>query len=86
MNNKHKLQRLLKFLCTLMCVWMLQGCTSSTKPSAVASIPANLVEPCPALSPLNGSTGADILPWAVGVVGKYNDCARRHSALVKAIQ
>ncbi|WP_100153075.1 Rz1-like lysis system protein LysC [Snodgrassella alvi] len=85
MNDKHKLQRLLKFLFILTCVWTLQGCASSTKPSAVASIPANLTEPCPALSPLNGATGADILPWAVGVVGKYNDCARRHSALVKAI-
>uniref|UniRef100_UPI003F8D34A1 Rz1-like lysis system protein LysC n=1 Tax=Snodgrassella alvi TaxID=1196083 RepID=UPI003F8D34A1 len=86
MNDKCKSQKLLGCLCTLMSVWILQGCASSTKPLAAVNVPANLTEPCPALSPLNGSTGADILPWAVGVVEKYNECARRHSALVKAIQ
>uniref|UniRef100_UPI003FA3B20C Rz1-like lysis system protein LysC n=1 Tax=Snodgrassella alvi TaxID=1196083 RepID=UPI003FA3B20C len=86
MNVKRRLQKLLGCLSILMFVWTLPGCTSSTKQSAVVSLPANLTAPCPELSPLNGTTGADVLPWAVGVVDKYNDCARRHSALVNAIK
>jgi len=52
----------------------------------IVNVPANLTAPCAALQPLDSSTGAAILPWAVGVVEKYNDCAQRHSALVNAIK
>lgn len=68
-----------------MCVLTLQACSSSIKPSTSVSIPANLTAPCPALENLNGSSGQDILPWAMAVVGRYNDCAQRHEALVNAV-
>lgn len=65
---------------------MIQACSSSIQPLQIVNVPANLTAPCAALQPLDSSTGAAILPWAVGVVEKYNDCARRQGALVKAIQ
>lgn len=61
------------------------ACTSSTAPLPTASKPpADLAQPCPALQPLGGVTGAEVLPWALGVVHQYNDCKARHGALVKA--
>lgn len=68
-----------------MCVLMLQACSLSTKPSTSVNIPANLIVPCPALENLNGSSGQDVLPWAMAVVGRYNDCAQRHEALVNTL-
>ena len=48
--------------------------------------PADLTQPCPPLSPLAGTTGADILPWAVQTVYLYKDCAARHDALVSVFK
>ena len=46
--------------------------------------PPDLAQPCPPLQPLAGGNGADVLPWALGVVHAYNDCRARHKALVAA--
>lgn len=59
----------------------MTGCSKSTvlyKPV----IPANLLEPCPKFSYLEGGKGKDALLWAIDTVAKGNDCAARHSALV----
>ena len=53
-------------------------------PSASAKLPADLAQPCPKLPELADTTGAVVLPWAVAVVGMYNDCAQRHDAAVKS--
>ena len=63
----------------------LTACASSTPPSAVKP-PADLTQPCLPLSPLSGTTGADILPWAVQTVHLYKDCAARHDALARAVE
>ncbi|WEI20250.1 hypothetical protein PY247_11380 [Acinetobacter proteolyticus] len=47
-------------------------------------IPANLLEPCPKFSYLEGGTGKDALLWAVDTVAKGNECAARHAALAEA--
>ena len=86
MNVKNKFPRSLKYLFMATTVLMLQACSSSTQPLQIVNVPAILTAPCAALQPLDSSTGAAILPWAVGVVEKYNDCAQRHSALVNAIK
>ncbi|MCQ1047371.1 hypothetical protein ACLD0I_11915 [Acinetobacter baumannii] len=49
-------------------------------------IPANLLQPCPELNELAGTTGKDWMIWAVPTVAKYNDCKARHGAIVKALE
>ncbi|MDM8400642.1 hypothetical protein M8M17_20130 [Acinetobacter baumannii] len=64
---------------------MMTGCTKSTallKPV----IPANLMQPCPNLNEIEGTTGKDLMIWSVDTVAKYNDCKARHSAIVKALE
>ena len=64
---------------------MLTACANSTVPSAPNKPPADLAQSCPALQPLTGTTGAQILPWALQTVHLYNDCKARHEALVQAM-
>ncbi|HEM6635633.1 TPA: hypothetical protein U2H88_003519 [Acinetobacter nosocomialis] len=49
-------------------------------------IPANLIQPCPNLNELAGTTGKDLMIWSVDTVAKYNDCKTRHIAIVKALE
>lgn len=63
----------------------LTACANSTTPSA-AKPPADLTQPCAKLQHLAGTTGADILPWAVQTVHLYKDCAARHDALVSVFK
>ncbi|HHP8277981.1 TPA: hypothetical protein ACSIXJ_002833 [Acinetobacter baumannii] len=49
-------------------------------------IPANLIQPCPNLNEIKGTTGKDLMIWSVDTVAKYNDCKARHAALVDASQ
>lgn len=62
----------------------MTACSSSTKQLTVIDPPADLVQPCGKLPELSGTTGKLVLPWVTSVVDKYNDCAKRHDALVKA--
>ncbi|EMK0759322.1 hypothetical protein [Acinetobacter baumannii] len=55
---------------------------NSLKPA----IPANLIQPCPNLSEIKGTTGKDLMIWSVDTVAKYNDCKARHGALVNALE
>lgn len=48
-------------------------------------IPANLIQPCPNLNELAGTTGKDWMIWSVDTVSKYNDCKARHGGVVKAL-
>ncbi|WP_435369936.1 Rz1-like lysis system protein LysC [Acinetobacter baumannii] len=64
---------------------ILTGCTRSTTLSKPV-IPANLMQPCPNLNEIEGTTGKDLMIWSVDTVAKYNDCKARHSALVDAAQ
>lgn len=61
------------------------GCTNLIVPSKANKLPADLIQPCPQLQELTGTTGKHILPWAVQTVHTYNDCKARHEALVKAV-
>ncbi|WP_425551386.1 Rz1-like lysis system protein LysC [Acinetobacter proteolyticus] len=63
----------------------MTACSRSTVLSKPV-IPANLLEPCPTFSYLEGGTGKDALLWAVDTVAKGNECAARHSALVDAYE
>lgn len=56
------------------------------KQLVAVSISANLSVPYTALNPLNMSIDADILSWAVEVVGRYNDCANLYSIVIKTVQ
>ncbi|WHR58397.1 hypothetical protein PGW89_02795 [Acinetobacter haemolyticus] len=60
------------------------GCQKSTvllKPT----VPANLIQPCPALNQIESGTGKDALLWAVDTVAKYNECDARHAALAESL-
>lgn len=65
---------------------MSGGCTSLTVPLKTNKLPADLVQPCPQLQELTGTTGKVILPWALQTVSQYNDCKQRHEALIRAIK
>ena len=64
---------------------MMMGCQKSTVLSKPV-IPANLLQPCPALNQIERGNGKDVLLWAVDTVAKYNECDARHAALVKVIE
>ncbi|HHP8278237.1 TPA: hypothetical protein ACSIU2_003172 [Acinetobacter baumannii] len=49
-------------------------------------IPANLIQPCPNLNEIEGTTGKNLMIWSVDTVAKYNDCKARHGAIVKALE
>ncbi len=66
-------------------VLMMTGCSNSMN-SLKPVIPANLIQPCPNLNELAGTTGKDLMIWSVDTVAKYNDCKARHGALVKALE
>ncbi|HHP6995467.1 hypothetical protein [Acinetobacter baumannii] len=61
------------------------ACSNSTTLSKPV-IPANLIQPCPNLNELAGTTGKDLIIWSVDTVAKYNDCKARHGALVKTLE
>ncbi|OTL80457.1 hypothetical protein B9X62_18235 [Acinetobacter pittii] len=64
---------------------MMTGCTKSTallKPA----IPANLLQLCPNLNEVEGTTGKDLMVWSIDTVAKYNDCKARHAALTRALE
>ena len=64
---------------------MLMACASSTPPSrAISPPPADLAQPCEPLAPLADGIAATVLRWAVATVEQYQDCQRRHGALVRA--
>ncbi|WP_311964662.1 hypothetical protein, partial [Acinetobacter baumannii] len=66
-------------------VLTMLGCSNSMN-SLKPVIPANLIQPCPNLNELAGTTGKDLMIWSVDTVAKYNDCKARHGALVKALE
>jgi hypothetical protein len=66
---------------------MLTGCATSTPPQLAAPpIPASLMQPCPPLVPLTGTTGADVARTMVNWGKAYNACADGKSALVNALK
>lgn len=68
-------------------VLMLTACASPMPPSPVRPpLPPLLLQPCPPLSPLQGTTGADVLRKLVEVGEAYHDCAVSKDALIKAAQ
>jgi hypothetical protein len=65
------------------------GCASSMPPSLAPlpqrpPIPQSLLQPCQPLSPLAGTTGADVIQKFVEVGQMYNECADGKAALIKA--
>tara|TARA_R110002020_G_scaffold48613_1_gene138439 strand:- start:621 stop:803 length:183 start_codon:yes stop_codon:yes gene_type:complete len=54
-------------------------------PQPVNNLPADLIQPCPDLRQLSGTTGKEVTLWAVDTANKYTDCKARHSALVEAV-
>lgn len=43
------------------------------------------MQPCTNLNELTGTTGKDLMLWAVDTVAKYNDCKARHGGIIKAL-
>jgi hypothetical protein len=72
--------------CIAMSAWMMTACASSTAHLPAAPIPANLLQPCPPLEPLEGKTGADVLRKLVEIGEAYNGCADGKAALIKAVR
>lgn len=64
---------------------MMMGCQKSIVLSKPV-IPANLLQPCPALNQIERGTGKEVMLWAVDTVAKYNECDAKHAALVKALE
>ena len=63
---------------------MLMACASSTKQLQASPPPPDLAQPCEPLPPLADGIAATVLRWAVATVEQYQDCQRRHGALVRA--
>ncbi|WP_445304385.1 hypothetical protein [Nitrosovibrio sp. Nv4] len=49
-------------------------------------MPANLLSPCPPLTPLENKTGAAIVRKFVEVGELYNNCAMGKAALIEAVK
>lgn len=65
----------------------MTACASPMPPSPVRPpLSQLLLQPCPPLSPLQGTTGADVLRKLVEVGEAYHDCASSKDALAKAAQ
>nr|WP_247142057.1 hypothetical protein [Acinetobacter nosocomialis] len=62
----------------------MTGCSKSTILSKPV-IPANLMQPCPNLNELTGTTGKGWMLWSIDTVAKYNDCKARHGGIIKAL-
>lgn len=71
-----------KLFCLVMLT--LTACTRVTVPYLAHEPPADLTQPCPALQPLAGMTGADMTRWIIETAHLYADCKARHEALVEA--
>lgn len=71
-----------KLFCLVMLT--LTACTRITVPYLAHEPPADLTQPCPALQPLAGMTGADMTRWIIETAHLYADCKARHEALVEA--
>lgn len=65
---------------------LLTACGNLTVPYKENKLPVQLTQPCSDLTLLDGTTGREILPWAVQTVYQYHDCKARHAALVNAVQ
>ena len=65
---------------------MMMGCQRLIVPQVTNSLPADLMQPCPELRLLTGTTGQDIVLWSIDTANKYQDCKARHSALVDAVK
>ena len=65
---------------------MMTGCATQTPRSPAAPVPANLLQPCQQLAPLEGKTGADVLRKLVEVGEAYSECADGKAALVRAVR
>ena len=61
---------------------MTTACTPSTRLFKV-EVPANLMQPCPQLQELSGTTGKDWMKWGVDTVDKYNQCAMQVDAWIE---
>lgn len=62
----------------------LVSCASSPPQLPATTIPANLRQPCPALSPPDDGSAGAVLRWAVATVKAYQVCAGRHLETVEA--
>ena len=71
-------------LCICSSALMMTACASSTAKSDAKPIPANLASSCPDLEPLAGTTGKQVVPWAVLTVRQYQDCQDKVKGLQEA--
>ena len=68
---------------------LASACSMTPSPMAKVErppIPANLITPCPSLSPLLEATFPMLAGKIVDVSGKYYECKAKHEALVKAVE
>ena len=79
-----KCKKLLIALCICSSALMTTGCASSTGKFDAKPIPANLASSCPDLEPLAGTTGKEVVPWAVLTVRQYQDCQDKVKGLQEA--
>jgi hypothetical protein len=73
-------------LCISASAWMMTGCATSTPRSPAAPVPANMLQLCPSLAPLEGKTGADVLRKLLEVGEAYAECADGKAALICAVR
>ena len=78
--------RSLIVLSILTCVLIVMGCTSPTPSSnliipTVTPLPASLSTDCEKLTPLEGTTGKDLLSWNINNIPKAKECEWKHAAV-----
>lgn len=74
-------------LCISISALTMTGCATPTAPSeGRAPLPESLTRPCEKLEPLDNGTGGAVLKKLIEVSERYYECARRHKALVDAVQ
>lgn len=64
----------------------LGGCAQPMIPPAPPPLPADLVQACPDLTPIEDGTAAAVLRKLVEASQAYYDCQARHAGLVEAVQ
>lgn len=76
------MQNYIKTMLGTCCLVILSGCASM--PAAKVEIPASLLQQCPELNKLEGTTGADLLKNIVSNAQLYHTCADAHAKLIEA--
>jgi len=69
----------------ILCAALLTGCATKLPPAKV-EIPVALMQKCPQLVRLEGTTGEDLLRNITANAALYHSCSDSKTALIEAVQ